>query len=157
MAVEYTMGEYHRHVAAVAGRFGGRIHSTAGDGVICVFPSPQQGFDAGRAILGGWFEFNAMRNRTSRPWEVRAGLHSGKVAAAGGDASLVEFAHVIDIAAHMQKAAEPGTLAVSGPAAEGIPGGLESVGREDIAAQGMPGRLWRPAVSRVEVGVRAAR
>jgi class 3 adenylate cyclase len=154
MAVEYTMSEYHRHVAMVSGRFGGRIHSTAGDGVICVFPTPQQAFDAGRALLGGWFEFNAMRNRTSAPWEIRAGIHSGKVAAAGGDAGKVEFAHVIDIAAHMQKVADPGTLAVSEPAARAINGGLDAVGAQEVSAQGVTGRVWAPAVRQFSLGSR---
>jgi class 3 adenylate cyclase len=144
LSIEYTFGEYHRYIEQIALRHGGRIHSTAGDGVICVFDEPGHGFDAGRAILAGLFEFNAFRNRTQTPIVLRAGLHNGQVGAPGMDAARVDFAHVIDMAAHLQKEAEPGTMAVSEAAAAQIPGGLGGVGDSRLTVDGLQAALWRP-------------
>lgn len=154
MAIEYTFGEYHKYIESVANRHGGRIHSTAGDGVICVFDDPTAGFDAGRAIIAGLFEFNAFRNRTKAPLQIRSGLHHGTVGAAGLDAASVNFAHVIDIAAHLQKEAEPGTLAVSESAAEGLPHGLNSVGVQKIEVDGIKAAIWTPRTRLLEVAGR---
>ncbi len=144
LSVEFTFSEYHRYIEVLAGRHGGRIHSTAGDGVICVFDEPSHAFDAGRAMLGGLFEFNAFRNRLNTSIDLRAGLHTGTVSAPGNDASRVDFAHVIDLAAHLQKDAEPGTLAVSREAAMDLPRGLDSVGSERFEIDGIEAALWRP-------------
>lgn len=144
LSVEFTFSEYHRFIEALASRHGGQIHSTAGDGVICVFDEPNHAFDAGRAMLGGLFEFNTFRNRLTSPIELRAGLHTGTVSAPGNDASRVDFAHVIDMAAHLQKDAEPGTMAVSREAALGLPRGLDSVGPDRLMVDGFEAALWRP-------------
>jgi class 3 adenylate cyclase len=144
LSVEFTFSEYHRYIETIANRHGGRIHSTAGDGVICVFDEPSHGFDAGRAMLGGLFEFNTFRNRLNSSIELRAGLHTGTVSAPGNDASRVDFAHVIDLAAHLQKEAEPGTLAVSKIAATDLPRGLDSVGNDRFSIDGFEAALWRP-------------
>lgn len=144
LSVEFTFSEYHRYIETLANRHGGRIHSTAGDGVICVFDEPSHAFDAGRAMLGGLFEFNTFRNRLNTGIELRAGLHTGTVSAPGNDASRVDFAHVIDLAAHLQKDAEPGTLAVSREAAMDLPRGLDSVGPDRFTVSGVEAALWRP-------------
>lgn len=144
LAIEFTFSEYHRYIEGIAARHGGRVHSTAGDGVICVFDEASHAFDAGRAMLGGLFEFNAFRNRLNTTIELRAGLHSGTVSAPGMDASRVDFAHVIDLAAHLQKEADPGTLAVSREAAKDLPKGLESVGEDRVTVSGIEAALWRP-------------
>lgn len=144
LSVEFTFSEYHRYIETIANRHGGRIHSTAGDGVICVFDEPSHAFDAGRAMLGGLFEFNTFRNRLNSSIELRAGLHTGTVSAPGNDASRVDFAHVIDLAAHLQKEAEPGTLAVSKDAAMDLPRGLDSVGNDRFSIDGFEAALWRP-------------
>lgn len=95
-------------------------------------------------MLGGLFEFNAFRNRLNTTIELRAGLHSGTVSAPGMDASRVDFAHVIDLAAHLQKEADPGTLAVSREAAKDLPKGLDSVGDDRMTVSGVEAALWRP-------------
>ncbi len=144
ISIEYTFTEYHKFIDAVATRFNGRIHSTAGDGVICAFDDPAKALGAGRAILGGLFEFNSFRNRTKNPLEIRAGLHTGNVSAPGREIGKVEFAHVIDIAAHLQKEADPGTLAVSEVTATFIEGGLQAISKTCIHVQGVQAAIWRP-------------
>ncbi len=144
LSVEFTFTEYHLFVESVVTRHGGRIHSTAGDGVTAAFEQPQNGFLAAKALMAGLFEFNAFRNRTGQTFELRTGLHTGSVLAPGKDVTQVNFAHVIDVAAHMQKAAEPGTLVVSEETARYLPGGCDSVGVESVSVEGLSGYIWRP-------------
>ncbi|HWA83109.1 MAG TPA: hypothetical protein VG820_06750, partial [Fimbriimonadaceae bacterium] len=40
--VEYTFNEYHQFIDRLTIKHGGRVHSTAGDGVTCAFDQPQQ-------------------------------------------------------------------------------------------------------------------
>lgn len=147
LAVEFTFNEYHRYVETVCRKHGGRIHSTAGDGVTCFFDRPDQAFAAGKAIQAGLFEFNAYRNRLAEQIVLRAGMHTGSVLAPGRDLQAVNFAHVIDIAAHMQKVAPPGTLVVSEATAIYLPGGRPSIGQESVSVQDVSGVIWRPKAS----------
>lgn len=157
ISIEYTFTEYHNYIEAIAAKHGGQLHSTAGDGVICVFEEASHAYDAGRAILGGLFEFNSFRNRTKDPIQLRAGLHYGTVGAAGMDASMVNFAHVIDMAAHLQKEAPIGAMLVSEAAAADLPGGLASVGTERVLVDGVQAASWRPKTSGIPVGPRPER
>ncbi len=143
LSLEFTFNEYHQYVKTIAERNGGRVHSTAGDGVTCAFDNPRQAFNAGRATLAGLFEFNAYRNRTGQPIELRAGLHTGNVMAPGADIRDVNFAHVIDVAAHLQKAAPTGALAVSQASAAYL-GGMSAVGLEELQAEDVRAAVWRP-------------
>lgn len=154
LSVEFTFTEYHRFVESIVTRNGGRIHSTAGDGVTAAFENPAQGYTAAKALMAGLFEFNAFRNRTGQAIELRTGLHTGSVLAPGRDVTQVNFAHVIDVAAHMQKAAEPGALVVSQETAKYLPGGPTTIGTETVMVEEMTGYVWRP--SRVAVPVFAA-
>lgn len=143
--VEYTFGEYHGFVETVARKFGGQLHSTAGDGVTLVFEQPVAGYRAGRALLAGLFEFNSFRNRLGDRIAIRCGCHTGSVHAAGDNLQRVNFAHVIDVAAHMQKQAEPGTMMVSEATAAFVPGGAASIGTEMFDVEGQKAVLCRPA------------
>lgn len=149
LTVEFTFNEYHLYVQTITEKFGGKVHSTAGDGVTCVFESPQMGYAAARAVLGGLFEFNAMKNKLSTPIVVRAGVHTGNAHVAGSSLTNVNFAHVIDIAAHMQKEAAPGSLAISESTANYLPGGLEGLGGAAMTVDGIRAASWQPR-ARVE-------
>ena len=142
LAVEYTFTEYHRYIEQIVHKFGGRIHSTAGDGVTAVFDDPALAVRAGKATLAGLFEFNMARNKTSRDIVLRAGLHSGHVQAPGGDATDVDFALVIDLAAHMQKAAPAGSLAVSQATLARVPG--HGLNGESVAVDEHAALIWTP-------------
>ena len=146
LMVEFTFNEYHKFVESVVERHGGKVHSTAGDGVTCVFESPQMGYAAGRAMLAGLFEFNAYRNRLSKPIEVRAGVHTGSAHAPGQTLTNVNFSHVIDVSAHMQKAGDPGTLVVSETTAQYVPGGMEAIGTARINVHDFSAVVWKPRV-----------
>ena len=144
LAVEFTFTEYHKFVEAVVRQNNGRIHSTAGDGVTAAFDSPTHAYSAGRQLLAGLFEFNAFRNRIGSPVVLRGGLHTGSVLTPGEDITSVNFAHVIDIAAHMQKASPVGCLAVSEATATYLPGGLDAIGSERVETMDVAGAVWRP-------------
>ncbi|HXH61503.1 MAG TPA: adenylate/guanylate cyclase domain-containing protein [Fimbriimonadaceae bacterium] len=144
LSVEYTFNEYHKYVATIAAKHRGRVHSTAGDGVTVAFESPADAYASGRAMMAGLFEFNAFRNKLTKPIELRGGIHTGSVLAPGKDVKSVNFAHVIDIAAHLQKASPVGCLAVSDQTAAYLPGGKEGVGGEQVTAQDVTGVVWRP-------------
>lgn len=143
LSVEFTFNEYHRYVESQVTKNGGQIHSTAGDGVTAVFDDPRQAFAAGKAIQAGLFEFNAFRNQLGEEIQLRAAIHSGSVLAPGQQTVAVNFAHVIDVAAHLQKEGPVGTLVVSETSAL-LLGGLSSISSERITAQNVEGAIWRP-------------
>jgi class 3 adenylate cyclase len=144
LAMEFTFTEYHKYVESIAKRFGGRVHSTAGDGVTCAFDSPEAAFTAGKALIAGLFEFNAARNKIGRDIELRAGIHTGTVSAAGQDVTKVNFAEVIDLAAHLQKAAPPGGLAVSQTACRYLKMENSRLAANEVQLDGHVAMLWRP-------------
>ena len=142
LAVEYTFNEYHHYVERITRKHGGRVHSTAGDGVTCAFEEPRQAFTAAKNISAGLLELNTLRNKIGVPIQVRQGIHTGVVMAPdGGDIKSVNFAHVIDISAHLQKVGPPGSIVISDAAAAGL-GGPTSVGIERIHASGVDGTIW---------------
>jgi class 3 adenylate cyclase len=61
-----------------------------------------------------------------------------------GDVQSVNFANVIDVAAHIQKACPPGGIAVSEAAATQLPGGPSSVGSEWVETPESKGVVWLP-------------
>lgn len=145
LAVEFTLNEYHKFIESVVAKHGGKIHSTAGDGVTCVFDEAPAAIAAGKAMQAGLFEFNAFRNKLKDPVSMRAAIHTGNVLAPGRESTAVNFAHVIDVAAHLQKIAEPGTLAVSAATAMHV-GGLHTIGTERISAEDIEAAIWRPTM-----------
>lgn len=148
--VEYTFGEYHRFVEQVSKRFRGRLHSTAGDGVTMAFDRPADAFAAARAIQAGLFEFNGSRNRLGEPIALRVGIHHGTVMAAGNEIANVNFAKVIDVAAHLQKQCPVGAVAISETAVLLIPQGPQVIGDETLMLGDLPARVWRPSHSLVQ-------
>lgn len=145
LSVEYTFNEYHHFIDMVTRRYGGRVHSTAGDGVTCAFDTAQQAYGAGRNIQSGLIELNTHRNRIGAPIRLRVGIHAGKVVAPDAeDITTVNFAHVIDVAAHIQKHCPVGCVAVSESAGLGLPGGPQAVGDTRFEVEGMSVFVWRP-------------
>ncbi len=145
LSVEFTFNEYHLFVDVAARRFQGRIHSTAGDGVTLAFDHPQQAFAAAKNLQTGIVELNTFRNKTGIPIVLRCGIHTGSVVApTAGDIKSINFAHVIDVAAHMQKVCPAGGIAVSDTAAAEIPGGPNAIGAEKVRAADMSGTVWQP-------------
>ena len=146
LSVEFTFTEYHKFVEMIAKRYGGRLHSTAGDGLTLAFDSPGQAFGAARTIQSGIIELNTFRNKIGIPIVLRCGIHTGKVVAPdASDVTTINFADVIDISAHLQKGCPAGGIAVSSAAAALIPGGPTTVGAQTIQTDGgVRGYVWTP-------------
>ncbi|CAN5497779.1 hypothetical protein BH11ARM1_BH11ARM1_05040 [soil metagenome] len=144
LAIEFTFNEYHEFVDRIAQRYQGRVHSTAGDGIICAFTRPADAFNAAKNIQAALIELNTFRNKIGIPIVLRAGVHSGTVTMPDGDVTSVNFAHVIDMAAHIQKDCPAGGIAVSREAAAGIEGGLNSVGAGRIKVMETEAAIWAP-------------
>jgi class 3 adenylate cyclase len=110
LLVEYSFREYQQLISGISLRFGGNVHSTAGDGAVVSFPSCTEAFAAAKRIQTDIEDFNRETNRLKSPFRLRIGLHVGKVA---GELEQVQFAEVIDIAAHVQDVAPVGGIAMT--------------------------------------------
>ncbi len=144
LAVEFTFTEYHKYVEQMAERYQGHIHSTAGDGITVAFEHPQNAFHAAKRIQTGLVEFNAFRNKIDQPLQLRAGIHTGQVLAPeAGNMASINFASVIDIAAHLQKECPVGGVAISDAASETIVGGPAGIGHERITVHGNGATIWQ--------------
>jgi class 3 adenylate cyclase len=144
LAVEFTFNEYHDFVERIAKKHGGRVHSTAGDGVTCAFDHSQSAFAAAKNMQAELIELNLHRNKLAVPLAIRCGIHSGNVLAPDAtDVTSLNFATVIDIAAHAQKHAVPGGIAVTMSAAEEMSSDLESIGPV-LEIEGTRVAVWQP-------------
>lgn len=114
LEAEYCFREYQSFVENVCARYGGSVHSTAGDGAVVAFHETRRAFDAARALQTEIEGFNRTHNRLSTPFRLRVGIHVGHVAA---ELNKVQFTEVIDFAAHAQATAPVGGIAVTGAAA----------------------------------------
>lgn len=156
LSVEFTFNEYHHFVERVTQRHGGRVHSTAGDGVISAFETPAQAFAAAKHVQTELFELNTFRNRIGSPIVLRCGVHSGTVVAPdASDLSSLNFADVIDGAAHLQKLAPPGGIVVSELTARQLPGGTAAVGAGWVDVHDLRGVVWPPK-NTLSVGIRSS-
>ena len=153
LSVEYTFSEYHRFVERITLRNGGRVHSTAGDGVTCAFENPASGYAAARTIQSGLVELNQFRNKIGEPIVLRCGIHTGTVNMPdGADITSVNFSHVIDVAAHVQKVCPAGGIAISDASAMQIPGGAATVGTERTQVGNVGATIWLPRSTPARAG-----
>jgi class 3 adenylate cyclase len=118
LAVEYSFREYQDWIEAVCGAGGGIVHSTAGDGAVVSFESCASAFRAAKRMQTEIDAFNRDVNRLKSPFRLRIGLHVGEVV---GSLEKIEFAHVIDVAAHVQAAAPTSGIAVTEDVAAELP------------------------------------
>jgi class 3 adenylate cyclase len=145
LSVEFTFNEFHKFIEMKTTQYGGRIHSTAGDGVTCAFDHPQQAFQAAKNIQVGLIELNTFRNKLGQPIQLRCGIHTGAVVAPDSrDVTSLNFAHVIDIAAHLQKVCPAGGIAVSIESATHVQGGPPVIGMDQVQADGISAYVWKP-------------
>jgi len=114
LEAEYCFREYQSFVETVCARYGGSVHSTAGDGAVVAFHESRRAFEAARTLQTEIETFNRTHNRLASPFRLRVGIHVGHVAA---ELNKVQFTEVIDYAAHAQATAPVGGIAVTGAAA----------------------------------------
>lgn len=110
---QYSFSAYHRFIERKVELNAGRIHSTAGDGVMACFETVEGCLNAARSLLHDLEAFNSTQNRLSLPFVLRVGVHTGSVIVDDeGEVNLM-FAKTLDIAGHIQKHADPGQIELS--------------------------------------------
>lgn len=119
LAVEYSFRVYQAWIDEVCKGFGGKVHSTAGDGAVIAFSSCQLAFKAGQRLQSDLARFNRDFNRLALPFRLRIGLHTGPIV---GNLDEVEFTEVIDIAAHVEGVAPIGGIALTESVAKELEG-----------------------------------
>ncbi len=130
--VEVSFRAFQEFIERNVRRHGGSIHSTAGDGAVAEFHGVPEAFACARAIQSSLPEFNAGENRLQLPFLVRVGLHCGRV---HGGLDEVVFTRVIDIAAHIEKVAPGGGIALSEVVTGQLPGEAFTLIAEQIDEQ----------------------
>lgn len=108
--IEFSFRAYQELVAEIAQAHGGKVVSTAGDGAVCSFLDASSALEAARGIQGRMADFNARVNRLEAAFRVRIGLHAGE---SGADLAHAPFNALIDVAAHVEKVAPVGGVALS--------------------------------------------
>lgn len=107
LTVEHCFAQFHQWVRQVARDHSGRILSTAGDNAILTFQRASDAVTASRRMQREIAWFNQTHNRLKGAFAVRIGMHAGDVVA---DVHDVEYADVIDVAAHSEKGAPVGGI-----------------------------------------------
>jgi class 3 adenylate cyclase/tetratricopeptide (TPR) repeat protein len=106
---------YQRRAAAAVARFGGHVGEYLGDGLLVYFGWPQAHDDDGeRAVRAGLDLVETVPAHDAR-LAVRVGIHSGLtvVGEREVDGSIEAVGDVLNVAARVQTAAQPGTVFVT--------------------------------------------
>jgi class 3 adenylate cyclase len=162
-----TIAGYHRAAAAAITRFDGHVAKYLGDGVMAYFGWPAaHDNDAERAARAGLAILDAIGKLNEQPGHAklsaRVGIDSGPVVVGKGAGNEAEvFGDAPNIAARVQAAAEPSTVAIS-DATHRLVSGLFIV--EDRGAQVLKGverpthlyRVLRPSGARGRFDVATA-
>jgi len=141
-----TLAGFHRVAAAAITRFDGHVAKYLGDGVMAYFGWPAaHDNDAERAARAGLALLDAIAKLNEQPGHAklsaRVGIDSGLVVIGQGAGKEAEvFGEVPNVAARVQEAAAPSTVAITG-ATHRLVAGLFVV--EDRGAQELKG-LERP-------------
>ncbi len=116
--------------------FGGQVLNSNGDELMCFFDSTLDAVRSSSAILARLDHFNETQNVLSSPFRFRIGIHTGR--------SLVDrergvaYSEVLDIAGHLQKAADVNGLFVSEPTLRALPEGLPFEAAGTLEHEGIP-------------------
>ena len=141
-----TLAALKRHRAELIdpgiARFGGRIVGTAGDGLLCEFPSVIDAVQCAVEIQAAMPERNADVS-DERRMQLRIGVNLGDVIVEGDDI----FGDGVNVAARLETLAEPGGICVSGTvhehAASKLPYGFEDLGQQTVKNIARPIHAWR--------------
>jgi len=125
-------------------QYGGRVVSTAGDGLLCEFPSVVDAVQCAVEIQAAMTERNA-GVPDERRMQLRIGINLGDVIVEGDDI----FGDGVNVAARLEALAEPGGICVSGTvhehAAGKLPYRFEDFGQQTVKNIARPIHAWRVA------------
>jgi len=163
---------YQQMSAEVIGRFEGHIAQYLGDGLLVYFGYPlaheddaQRAVRAGLEIVGAIHELSLLHTRLQHPLQVRIGIHTGLVVVGemGGGEKHEQLAlgDTPNIAARLQRLAEPDTVVVSAATYQLVQGLFEcrDLGPHTLKGVSTPLPLYQvvgesDVQSRFEVAVR---
>ena len=131
IAIEHTFREYKSFVESMFILHSYMKAAWTPDGVMACFKSTDDAVKAARDIITGLDDFNKHAKTMKRDFVVRCGINSGFVYF-DDETPMEEMSdRVIDIAGHMQKYAQPSTVAIAKTAIEplGQREGFEASGR----------------------------
>ncbi|MEW6281272.1 MAG: adenylate/guanylate cyclase domain-containing protein [Candidatus Eremiobacterota bacterium] len=109
--VIYSFEEFHRFQREVIEGNGGRILNAIGDETMSLFQEPEEAVRCLCKLLAALPEFNRTRNRLKNPFQIRAGMHLGELIRDVKEERA--YSRVLDVAGHLQKLAEDGSVVVS--------------------------------------------
>lgn len=148
-AMHELLGRFSDLASDEIRRFGGTVTTFMGDGFMALFGAPVAHEDhARRAALSAL----ALRRRLagelaaagSQPVEVRMGINSGPVVVGsltgGPDAEMTAIGDTINVAARLERLAEPGTVLMSGATARMVSGYVRSepTGEVEVVGRSAP-------------------
>jgi class 3 adenylate cyclase len=144
---------YFPQVAGLVAAAGGQVEKYIGDAVLATFGLPVlRPDDAGAAVRAGLAVVESLGGLETRlglaggTLRARVGVHTGEVVVTwAADGSWRLSGDVVNTAARLQAAAEPGTVVVGPDTALAVEGALELVPLGEVALKGKAERVraWR--------------
>jgi hypothetical protein len=105
------------HLEKIVTRFSGSVVKTLGDGMVCVFEKPDDGF---RAACEMQATVTSLAQRASNRLQIKAGLTYGSVVLSKGDV----FGDTVNVCARLVALANPEQILTSGQTVEALSPGL---------------------------------
>ncbi len=141
LLAEFSFRSFQSWTASIAAKHGGKVDAMTGDGAILAFGTGQQALSCTLDLQSSMADFNATKNRLATPFRTRVSLHAGLVV---GELDKVQFAEVIDIAAHVEKLSPVGGFAATMDFLQELAEPLEGV-RQGPVVDGRQVYLCEPA------------
>lgn len=114
LATEHLFREYRLLLEGIFKKFRYRTASWTPDGVMACFPQVDLAYSSAKELLKRLPTFNKEKNRIGFPILVRCGLNAGEVHFDESTPLELLSSRVLDITGHLQKAAQPDTVLVTG-------------------------------------------
>lgn len=115
--IVFSFNEYWSFVDKIIQRKKGKLINRAGDGAIYAFDEPDDAVLSAQDIIRNLNRFNTTINTLKSHFRIRIGINSGELASDNNKTKPGKegdvFSKTLDIAAHLQKIAEPQTLLIS--------------------------------------------
>lgn len=142
LLVQYDFAQYKKLLQKIFDKYEAIKTAWTPDGVMIAFESPKNAISAAKEIFYRLEKFNKEEKKIEGKFVIRCGINGG-IVYFDSTIPLEEITdQVIDIAGHMQKYAEPGTIYVSKLSAESISKQEELV-RTDKIVDELEVYVWR--------------
>jgi len=142
--IELTFREYKEFVSNIITKYHSLKSSWTPDGVMACFPTADDAVMAAKDVLENIPVFNATKNAIKTPFHVRCGVNSGKVYF-DTETPMEEMSdHVIDVAGHMQKYANPDSIYLSRECFESLEKTTNGFAPTDVTVDEFKVYCWEP-------------